>query len=64
MLSFFGFKKDGAKKSSERETDEFIIIGELTSDLVSFSKHLYASVAFLLPAKVYITCHLKKNKPH
>lgn len=40
MLSFFGFKKDGAKKSSERETDGFVIIGEINRELVSFSKHL------------------------
>lgn len=28
MFSFLGFKKDGAKKSSERETDGFVLIGE------------------------------------
>jgi len=28
MLKFFGFKNDGAKKSSERETDGFVIIGK------------------------------------
>lgn len=60
MLSFFGFKKDGAKKSSERETDGFVIIGELTRDLVSFSKRLYASVAFSMPGRCkYITGNLK-----
>ncbi|XP_051526458.1 UBAP1-MVB12-associated (UMA)-domain containing protein 1-like [Myxocyprinus asiaticus] len=33
MLSFFGFKKDGAKKSSsERETDGFVIIGETVEE--------------------------------
>ncbi|CAM4633978.1 hypothetical protein PO909_004704 [Leuciscus waleckii] len=32
MLKFFGFKNDGAKKSSERETDGFVIIGETVED--------------------------------
>ncbi|XP_051519563.1 UBAP1-MVB12-associated (UMA)-domain containing protein 1-like [Myxocyprinus asiaticus] len=33
MLSFFGFKKDGAKKSSsEKETDGFVIIGETVEE--------------------------------
>lgn len=29
MLKFFGFKNDGAKKSNDRETDGFVIIGKL-----------------------------------
>ncbi|XP_043073340.1 UBAP1-MVB12-associated (UMA)-domain containing protein 1 [Puntigrus tetrazona] len=32
MLKFFGFKNDGAKKSSERETDGFVIIGETVEE--------------------------------
>ncbi|XP_051992260.1 UBAP1-MVB12-associated (UMA)-domain containing protein 1-like [Xyrauchen texanus] len=33
MLSFFGFKKDAAKKSSsEKETDGFVIIGETVEE--------------------------------
>lgn len=32
MLKFFGFKNDGAKKSSEREADGFVIIGETVED--------------------------------
>ncbi|ROK35677.1 UBAP1-MVB12-associated (UMA)-domain containing protein 1 [Anabarilius grahami] len=32
MLKFFGFKNDGAKKSNDRETDGFVIIGETVED--------------------------------
>ncbi|XP_051727969.1 UBAP1-MVB12-associated (UMA)-domain containing protein 1 [Ctenopharyngodon idella] len=32
MLKFFGFKNDGAKKSNDRETDGFVIIGETAED--------------------------------
>ncbi|TRY93069.1 hypothetical protein DNTS_023839 [Danionella cerebrum] len=32
MLKFFGLKTDGAKKSSERETDGFVFIGETAEE--------------------------------
>lgn len=32
MLKFFGFKNDGAKKSTEGETDGFVIIGETVEE--------------------------------
>ncbi|XP_026144804.1 UBAP1-MVB12-associated (UMA)-domain containing protein 1-like [Carassius auratus] len=32
MLKFLGFKNDGARKSSERETDGFVIIGETVDE--------------------------------
>ncbi|RXN06729.1 glucocorticoid-induced transcript 1 protein-like [Labeo rohita] len=32
MLKLFGFKTDGAKKSTERETDGFVIIGETVEE--------------------------------
>ncbi|KAK9957217.1 hypothetical protein ABG768_011481 [Culter alburnus] len=32
MLKFFGFKNDAAKKSNDRETDGFVIIGETVED--------------------------------
>ncbi|XP_056335796.1 UBAP1-MVB12-associated (UMA)-domain containing protein 1 [Danio aesculapii] len=32
MFKFFGFKNDAAKKSSERESDGFVIIGETVEE--------------------------------
>ncbi|KTG03155.1 hypothetical protein cypCar_00030382 [Cyprinus carpio] len=32
MFKFFGFKNDGARKSSEKETDGFVIIGETAEE--------------------------------
>ncbi|XP_059365911.1 UBAP1-MVB12-associated (UMA)-domain containing protein 1-like [Carassius carassius] len=32
MFKFFGFKNDGARKSSEKETDGFVIIGETVEE--------------------------------
>ncbi|KAI7799270.1 UBAP1-MVB12-associated (UMA)-domain containing protein 1 [Triplophysa rosa] len=55
MLSFFGFKKDGAKKSPERETDGFVILGETVEEqrqkMQTFNIVLPATNVIVQPSK-------------